>query len=132
MPIITRSMDAKIGPKNLAVFIITKNSPPARATRAFSERDACLLRIQFFILEPAPARAQKNIASHERGMVKTTLMSVAFIMPNILVVAINDPSTKMNPSIASNIPAAQYNFLYIFPALSICGKPKPLSHPAAG
>ena len=108
-----------MGPKNTAVFNITRNFPPVTASRAFLEREACFFKIQFLTLALVLVPEQKNIASHDKGIVKATLIKVALTIPKILVVAINDPSAKMNPNMASNIPAAQYNLLLAFPPIFI-------------
>ena len=60
--------------------------------------------------------AQRNIASHDKGIVNATRMRVAFITPKILVVAINDPSVTMRPNTVSVIPRIQSNFLFFISA----------------
>ena len=105
----TIKIEASIGPKNMVVFSMTKNSPPFTANLALLESLACFSNIQPLTRALTLAFAQRNIASHDNGMVNDTLNKVAFRMPNNLVVAINDPSATMTPNIASNIPANQYN-----------------------
>ena len=111
-----------MGPTSKAVFNITKNFPPAIASCAFFESEACLFRNHSLALALVFVCAQRNIASHDKGIVKATRIRVAFAIPNILVVAIRDPSVNISPKTVKNIPAAQYNFLFFmksfYPAAS--------------
>lgn len=101
-----------MGPRNIAVLIITKNFPPSIASWARREREACFFRSQALMLALVLVPAQRDIASHDSGMVKATLIRVALIIPNILVVAMRDPSTRMSPSAPKITPKIQYNFLF--------------------
>ena len=96
----------------MAVFTITRNSPPATASRALSEREASFFANQALTFALVLVGAQRNIASHDKGIVNATRMRVAFITPKILVVATSDPSATIIPNIVSVIPTIQYNFLF--------------------
>lgn len=107
-------IDATIGPKNIAVFTVTKNFPPVIANCVLLESEACFFSNQPLTFALVLVPAERKIASQDSGMVKATLIRVAFMMPNIFVVAIKDPSMITSPNIASNAPAAQAKALRIF------------------
>ena len=119
MPIMTIRIEASIGPKNIVVVNIIKNSPPATAARALPESSACFFEIQFLTRALVLVFAERYMASHDRGIVKATLIRVAFITPKSLVVASSDPSVKASPNTVNKMPANQYNFLFLsMPAIS--------------
>ena len=112
MPTISIRIDARIGPKNIAVLTIMKNFPPSIASCARRERDSCFFVIHFRTLILTLAFANKKIANHDKGIVNNILIKVALTTPKSFTVTANEPSINIIPAIAIKTPEEKYTFFF--------------------